>query len=1193
MTARIFLMAILSSLGPWARAQEPMVWQQRANVGSPGLIEGAAMACHEEQGVIVLFGGDKYPPGAATSIVSNEVWQYNGTAWQQVTVTGPQPQARSGHSMVHDPVDGRLLMFGGDGGGVNLADLWAFDFTGPATGVWVQLASLPSAGRAGSAMGYDATNDRFIVTGGIKEGTAAVDPEAGAAYGSVKPATRETWKWNRSIWSAGPLAPLYNNGPLQNNPNAGPVPHFIMAGPLGGTIAHHGASGKTMLLSERMFPVIGVPLANYVYGVGDYPLYTPDAWGLNAGGVRLFGGGNWPGYFNVASYSRIVATYDPVRRRVIAFGAGKSNSEEFDGEQWAGPGTTIRGAFGPLPAGRSRPCLAHDSTRGVTVFFGGKASLTDPGDTWELVENPSVPFAITTDLSTAPLEPCEGGSITLTGAASGVGPFRWRWFKDGLELSTTTAPTITLTNLPTSMSGQYRFEVEDASGRRRTSATTPVLVHGWPAVTTPPPNRRVAPGEGFALFVEVSSTLPLTYQWHRNGAAIPGANDRVYRAASSSSADAGTYKVTISSRCHVLDSAPCQVHVGPTILTQPQALLEGTTMQGGSTFQVTGDGVGEAVGAYSVGSDPAQYPFRHAPDSPAHPRPMAFQWRHEGVPLAPGPKYVITNAAKSSQLTIIDPDYEDEGEYDCVVTDASGPAHAKVTQKSLLILNPLTPPYTTIQHGGGPEPRGGAGMVFDSWRRRAVLFGGYCYGPNPRTTSPSATYFHSNDTWEWDGRIWVKRNPSTKPPVLSEFGMAYDSNRGVTVVYGGKKFSAPLYNSFTISNEVWEWDGSDWRQVFPTTHPHARTRPTMAFDSIRNEVLMLGANSLSPEPSQFGYSIRKQLWAWDGTDWTPRGQLPGGEGAPYVYGENQAFVFDPVRGVAALFGPFDDGGTYAVWEWNGSAWIRKIPVTYANRLNDSRAAPHAFFDPVRRRIGVPCVSNNLANPMSASVPLILWWDGGDFRRGDTLTHDDVNQTTLTAGVSAGPWGQGFDLACYDPVRRSFLWHDTPQFLWDGPAKTREMHFTTKVKTVYQPVEVLFFQNGTVEFRGIHAGKRPLVHQWMKDGSPLFDDARVTGSSTATVRITNATAADAGRYSLRATNIHNQVETLPINLRRQADGTLGTVVQGAGMILHWNGAGAILESAREPAGPWQAVPLAASPHTVAMDEGARFFRVRYP
>jgi hypothetical protein len=231
--------------------------------------------------------------------------------------------------------------------------------------------------------------------------------------------------------------------------------------------------------------------------------------------------------------------------------------------------------------------------------------------------------------------------------------------------------------------------------------------------------------------------------------------------------------------------------------------------------------------------------------------------------------------------------------------------------------------------------------------------------------------------------------------------------------------------------------------------------------------------------------------------------------------------------------------------------------------------------------------------MSASVPVILWWDGGDFRRGDTLTHDDVAPATITGGVTAGPWGQGFDLACYDPIRRSFLWHDTPQFLWDGPAKTREMHFTTKVRTIHQPVEIVFFQNQTVEFRAIHAGRRPLVHQWMKDGSTLLDDARVTGSSTATVRISNATADDAGVYSLRATNSHNQVETRPVNLRLQADGTLGVVVQGAGMILTWAGAPGILESSADPGGTWQAVLHATSPHTVAMDEGANFYRVRYP
>lgn len=1167
------------------------MWTQRTTVGSPGLVDGAAMVFDEHQGVTLLFGGDRFSPGQALGIVSNELWQYNGTVWQQVTVTGPQPQARSGHSMVYDPVDERVLMFGGDGGGVMLADFWAFEFSGPAAGSWVQLASLPSAGRSGAAMGYDALHDRFIVTGGVKEGTSEVEPESGPIYGTVKPATRETWKWNRSIWSAGPQAPLYINGPVENNPNTGPVQYFIKAGPVGGVVAHHTDSGKTMLLSERTYPVLGTPVANYFYGAGDSPLYSENEWALNAGGVPYITGSNWPGVLWVSSPTRVIATYDPARRRVVAFGAGRTNSEEYNGETWAGTATTIKGRFGPLPAARLRPAMAHDTLRGVTVFFGGKVSATEPGDTWELVENAAVPFGITTDLSSTPLEPCPGEGITLTGAAQGVGPFTWRWYRDGTLISTTTTPTLTLTGLQPNQSGLHTFVVEDSSGRRLTSTATPVYVHAPPQVTQQPVDRRVIPGESFSLLVQVSSTLPVTYQWFKDNVAIPGATLPHFTKGSAVIADGGLYKVRITSRCTMIESQSCRLYVGPYIVTQPQAPAGRSVMAGSLTMNVMGGGVGAQVGSYSIGGDPTEHPNRHAPDSPTNPLPMTFVWRHEGVPLTAGAKYSIITTATSSQLSINDPDYEDEGYYDCVVTDASGPAYAKITNQTLLVLHPLAPPWLTIMQGRGPDPRNYAGMVYDSRRKRTVLFGGECYGVNPRSGNANIGYYMSNDTWEWDGQVWLKRNPSNRPPPMKEFGIAYDSARGCTVVFGGLKYAPPSYTSSTVTYDVWEWNGSDWTQRFSTNGPpHARTRPSMCFDSARSEVLMIGGNTLSPEPAGFYYTARKQLWAWNGSDWTLRSTLPGGENSPQVYGDRRSFAFDEKRNTAVLFGGFADS-QYQVWEWNGTTWINQQPPP-SLRIIQSEQSPNAFYDPVRRSIGIPILSNNLFPGGGASVSTLVYWDGASFTRGNTSLINDLTGTTETDGTLAGPVGENRDLAVFDTHRRCLVWHDTDQFLYSGPSHTREMHFSDKVKPVHQPYEVIFAANQTIILRAIHAGRRPLVQQWFKDGSILLDDAHFVGANQATLTINAATAADAGLYTLRATNLFNQTFTNGIRLTLQNDG-VGMVVQGAGLVLSWPGTTGILEFATDLAGPWTPIYGISPPYSVAMDESRRFYRVRYP
>jgi hypothetical protein len=1186
MTKRLLVLLLVLHLAPLLplAAQQPLIWQQRTDVGSPGAYENAALAFHDRQGVMLLFGGLKYEFGGPLGLPSNDLWQYDGGAWQPVTVTGLRPGARSGHALVYDPVDQRVLLFGGDTGGSYVNDLWAFDFSGPATGAWVRLTDLPSAGRRGMALGYDAGRDQFIVVGGIKQGTAEEFPVGGQMYGGVYPATRETWIWDRAAWSAGPPSARYNNGPVLNN-----FDFYIMAGPRDGALVHHAASGKTVLLAERIFGSTGdLPVANVLYGAGGTSFYEGTNWTVNTGGNVYRE--NWSG-FNVewvSSYSRVVAAYDPARQRVVAFGAGRTNSQEFTGTLWAGATDETRGAFGPLPGGRALPCLGHDARRGVTVFFGGRASLNEPGDTWELVENPAAAFVISTNLVTAPLELCQGETLTLRGGASGVGPFTVRWFRDAELVPGTNGFQLVLTNLLPAQSGAYAFEVTDSSGRKLRSQATPVVVHAPPQVS-PPQVRRVMPGESFALEVSVTSTLPVTYQWYRGSDLLPGATGAVFTRASAAVADAGIYSVFVATRCATVSSSGARVYVGPLINQHPSAPTNREVMAGPLTLTVTADGAGAQVGTYTVSG--GTHPNRHAPDSPTHPLPMNFTWRHEGVPLVAGPNVLFSNTALSSTLIIPQPDYEHEGAYDCVVADASGPAYAQVTTPAFVILGPLAPPYLTLLQGDGPEPRTYAGMVYDSRRQRTVLFGGEAYGVNPRSGSPNPGYFNSNDTWEWDGQSWVKRNPPTRPPALSQFGITYDSRRGRTVVFGGSKFPAPNYplGSGVISNEIWEWDGSDWTQVVSANPPPpGRTSPMLCFDSMRGEVLMLGGALLNPQPPDY-YGSRKILWAWDGAQWTQRGTIPGGGASDYVGGE-QGFAFDAQRGVAVLFGSFSESN-YPVWEWDGAVWKKVVPPV-SLRVTESRQSGGAFYDPVRRRVGLPVISNNIFNSSGPSLPVVVWWDGREFLRGDTRTLDDLNGLVLTNGVESGPWGQVSDLVAFDAKRRCLVWQDMPQSISSGPAWTREMHFSAKVKPVHQPREVRFTAGQNLQLPSINAGQRPLVQQWLKDGATLLDDAHWSGTATPRLGIVGATAADAGDYTLRVTGPYNQVTTDPIRLSLQGSG-ISLVVQGGGLVLFWPGATGILETAPTAVGPWTALYGVTSPYNVAMDEAWRFYRVRYP
>ena len=80
----------------------------------------------------------------------------------------------------------------------------------------------------------------------------------------------------------------------------------------------------------------------------------------------------------------------------------------------------------------------------------------------------------------------------------------------------------------------------------------------------------------------------------------------------------------------------------------------------------------------------------------------------------------------------------------------------------------------TLKSNSGPSPRYYHALAYDSARGVTVLFGGYDIGGD------------NGETWEWDGTSWTLRS-STGPSRRELHAMAYDSARGVTVLFGGNR----------------------------------------------------------------------------------------------------------------------------------------------------------------------------------------------------------------------------------------------------------------------------------------------------------------------------------------------------------------------------------------------------------------------
>jgi hypothetical protein len=122
-------------------------------------------------------------------------------------------------------------------------------------------------------------------------------------------------------------------------------------------------------------------------------------------------------------------------------------------------------------------------------------------------------------------------------------------------------------------------------------------------------------------------------------------------------------------------------------------------------------------------------------------------------------------------------------------------------------------------------------MAFDLAAGRIVLFGG-------ATDWTGASAVVLNDTWEWDGTNWTKRNPTASPPPRHYHAMTYDLARGAIVVFGGRS----TINGTALS-DAWEWSSSanTWRQIMVTgASITLRDFPSFAHDYVRGRDVAVG-----------------------------------------------------------------------------------------------------------------------------------------------------------------------------------------------------------------------------------------------------------------------------------------------------------------------------------------------------------------
>jgi len=194
----------------------------------------------------------------------------------------------------------------------------------------------------------------------------------------------------------------------------------------------------------------------------------------------------------------------------------------------------------------------------------------------------------------------------------------------------------------------------------------------------------------------------------------------------------------------------------------------------------------------------------------------------------------------------------------------------------------------------GPSPRTFPSMVTGD--NYILLFGGNAvlFG------GPSNPVHYLDDTWLFENNAWRQLITKEHPDARAEAAIAYDPVRQKVVLFGGRRSGEKW-----IDGDTWEFDGKGW-SLKDTTGPTARSGAVMVYDSKLKGVILFGGNPVISKEKNYNGS----MWLWNGTNW-----ISMNSSAPLIF--NSCMSYSTTEDFILRFGG-----------WNGSnrvhdTWIYK------------------------------------------------------------------------------------------------------------------------------------------------------------------------------------------------------------------------------------------------------------------------------
>lgn len=170
-----------------------------------------------------------------------------------------------------------------------------------------------------------------------------------------------------------------------------------------------------------------------------------------------------------------------------------------------------------------------------------------------------------------------GANLVLSVTATGSPPPAYQWSRNGVAIAGATGSTYALNNVQATQEGTYSVTVTNAVGSAITIPQT-LTVLSQPIVTTHPVGQNLQGGETLRLTAVAAGSPGVSYQWTRDGVALPGQSTASLVLGNVQEQHAGEYRVVVSNSLGTTTSnaAAVTVNTGRIVNLSIRTALEGS-----------------------------------------------------------------------------------------------------------------------------------------------------------------------------------------------------------------------------------------------------------------------------------------------------------------------------------------------------------------------------------------------------------------------------------------------------------------------------------------------------------------------------------------------------------------------------------------------------------------------------------------